>query len=119
MPDDNHDNQQHFIEPAKIKEIQDDLPADIFITDLGQMFSMICEPSRLKIVFALKNNELCVHELAQVINMSVSAVSHQLRLLKTLRIVRFRKKGKMVYYTLDDSHIEQLLEIGKQHIDEK
>ena len=118
MPNGLHDSQPHFIEPAKIKEIQESLPSDFHVTDLTELYSMLCEPTRLKIVFAIKNNELCVQEIAAIIRMSVSAVSHQLRLLKTMRIVRFRKQGKMVYYTLDDSHIEQLLDIGKQHIEE-
>lgn len=72
--------------------------------------------TRLKIVIALQNAELCVHEIAAVVELSVSVVSHQLRFLKSLKLVTFRKQGKIVYYSLDDDHISQLLSIAKEHI---
>lgn len=82
---------------------------------LSELFHALGDPTRLKIVVALSVRELCVAEVAQVVGMSESAVSHQLRLLKTLRLIRPRKSGKQVYYVLDDSHVDDLLRIGRLH----
>lgn len=88
------------------------------VTDLSELFHALGDPTRVKIVLALSAGELCVADLSEAIGMSESAVSHQLRLLKTLRLVRARKAGKQVYYALDDDHVGDLLSIGKQHIGE-
>jgi DNA-binding transcriptional ArsR family regulator len=88
------------------------------ITDLSELFHALGDPTRLKIVLALSAGELCVADLAEAIGMSESAVSHQLRLLRTLRLIRAQKAGKQVYYALDDDHVGDLLSIGKHHIAE-
>ena len=88
------------------------------ITDLSELFHALGDPTRLKIVLALSAGELCVADLAEAIGMSESAVSHQLRLLRTLRLIRAQKSGKQVYYQLDDDHVGDLLSIGKHHIAE-
>ena len=86
---------------------------------MTQLFNMLDDDTRLKIVMALRVDELCVHEIASAVQMSVSAVSHQLRLLRTMKLVKHRKQGKMVYYMLDDQHIEILLNTALQHAQEK
>ena len=95
-----------------------ELLADEFITDLSELFRALGDPTRLKIVLALSRGELCVADLAGAIDTSESAVSHQLRHLKTLRLIRSRKAGKQVYYCLDDEHVEDLLRVGRDHIGE-
>jgi DNA-binding transcriptional ArsR family regulator len=101
------------------QKIQINLPDEETLFQLSELFSVLSEVTRLKIVSTLQKGELCVQDIAQTIDMSVSAVSHQMRLLKTMRLVKFRKFGKMKYYSLDDSHIEQLLQIAHQHVEEK
>ena len=95
-----------------------ELLTDEFVTDLSELFRALGDPTRLKIVLALSRGELCVADLAEAIDMSESAVSHQLRHLKTLRLIRSRKAGKQVYYCLDDEHVEDLLRVGRDHIGE-
>ncbi|HAL56562.1 MAG TPA: transcriptional regulator [Bacteroidetes bacterium] len=88
------------------------------ILGLTETFKVLSDPTRLKIVFALTRIELCVIDIAELLDVTESAVSHQLRLLKTLRLVKQRKEGKMVYYSLDDEHIEDLIRVATRHISE-
>jgi len=83
---------------------------------LSQIFSALSDPTRLRLISALSGGELCVCDLSVVLGMSQSAVSHQLRLLRTLELVRFRKEGRIVYYALDDEHIRELYERGLEHV---
>ncbi|MDW7673674.1 MAG: metalloregulator ArsR/SmtB family transcription factor [Bacillota bacterium] len=83
---------------------------------LAETFKVLGDPNRVQLINVLTNREMCVCDLAVVLDMSVSAVSHQLRLLRNLNIVKYRKDGKMVYYTLDDHHIERLFKEGLEHI---
>jgi ArsR family transcriptional regulator len=88
------------------------------IVDLSEVFKVLSDPTRLKIVMALVKEDLCTFDIAQVLMITESAVSHQLRLLKTLRLVKHRKDGKMVFYSLDDEHIEDLIRVAMRHISE-
>jgi DNA-binding transcriptional ArsR family regulator len=92
--------------------------ADMTLRGLSEAFKMLGDPTRLKICLALSHHELCVTDLAAVALMSESAVSHQLRIMKSMRLVRYRKEGKMTYYMLDDDHIEQLITLGLRHVTE-
>ena len=85
---------------------------------LGQTFKMLGDESRLKICLVLGRQELCVGDIAGLVGLSESAVSHQLRLLKAMRLVTYRKEGRMTYYMLDDEHIEELIRLGVQHVSE-
>ncbi|MNR41303.1 HTH-type transcriptional repressor CzrA [compost metagenome] len=86
------------------------------MTGLAEVFEALGDPTRLKIIHTLLNRELCVHDIVQVLEMGQSAISHQLRYLRNLRIVKRRKVGKTVYYTLDDEHIEQIFLQMLQHM---
>jgi DNA-binding transcriptional ArsR family regulator len=83
---------------------------------LAQTFRAMADPTRVRILSALAETELCVGDLATVLGMSVSAISHQLRLLRELRVVRKRRDGKHIYYTLDDEHIRDLFQRGLEHV---
>ena len=85
------------------------------IVSLAETFKVLSDPSRLKIVIALSKQELCVLDIAAVLGVTESAVSHQMRLLRTLRLVKQRKDGKMVFYSLDDEHIEDLITVALRH----
>ena len=91
---------------------------DHTIQSLAELFGILADPTRLRIVAALQNSELAVSQIAGTVGMSLSAVSHQLRLLKSMKLVKYRKQGKSVFYSLDDAHIEQLLEVAAQHVEE-
>jgi DNA-binding transcriptional ArsR family regulator len=86
--------------------------------ELADTFAVLGDPTRVRLVDALSHRELCVSDLADVVGLTESAVSHQLRLLRSLRIVRARRAGRLVYYQLDDAHIRTLLDQGRRHIEE-
>jgi DNA-binding transcriptional ArsR family regulator len=86
--------------------------------ELADTFAVLGDPTRVRLVDALAHGELCVSDLADVVGLTESAVSHQLRLLRSLRIVRARRAGRLVYYQLDDNHIRTLLDQGRRHIEE-
>ena len=115
----NNEDIVHLTDVDHIKSVREQLPEDRYLNAMAQFFSMLSDPTRLKIVVALKTAELYVHEISDTINLSVSAVSHQLRLLKTAKLVKNRRAGKMIYYALDDDHITQLLSIANSHIKEE
>ena len=94
------------------------LASDEKVLDLSETFKVLSDPTRLKIVMALTKDELCTFDIAKVLGISESAVSHQLRMLKTLRLVKQRKNGKMAFYSLDDEHIEDLIRVASRHISE-
>jgi DNA-binding transcriptional ArsR family regulator len=87
------------------------------VTHLADLFKALSDPTRIKMIHALKQGELCVCDLSTILNMGQSAVSHQLRYLRNMRLIKRRKEGKMVYYCIDDSHIGNLLTQGLEHID--
>ena len=98
--------------------IRAQIPEMHLLIAMSEFFGLLADPTRLKIVIALRTSELCVHDIAMTIGLSVSAVSHQLRLLKTAKIVKYRREGKMMYYSLDDAHVEQLLGVASLHVRE-
>jgi len=86
------------------------------IVDISEIFKLLGDPSRMRIVAALRIKELCVGDIAALMEISLSGVSHQLRLLKKSRIVKTRRDGKMMYYSLDDEHIVNLIDVALYHI---
>jgi ArsR family transcriptional regulator, lead/cadmium/zinc/bismuth-responsive transcriptional repressor len=87
--------------------------------ELADTFAVLGDPTRVRLVDALAHGELCVSDLASLVGLTESAVSHQLRLLRSLRLVRGRRAGRQVYYQLDDAHIRTLLDQGRRHIEEQ
>ena len=92
------------------------MPDEDTFNKLADLFKLIGDTTRCRILFALDQNEMCVCDLANVLNMTKSSVSHQLAVLRRSGVVRCRRSGKEVYYTLDDEHIVKLFEVGLQHI---
>jgi len=107
-----------IIDKIKVKKTQAKLPGSDETSQIAAIFKLLGDPTRLKIILALIENELCVCDLAAVINSTVSAVSHQLRLLRSEKLIKFRKDGKMVYYSIDGDHIKNLVELLKEHVNE-
>lgn len=96
--------------------IRSALAEEAVAAKMAELFKALGDPTRVKILLALSKQELCVHDLTQVLDMNQSAVSHQLRYLRNLHIVKRRKAGKTVYYSLEDTHVEQIFLQTYQHI---
>ncbi len=94
------------------------MPPEEDLYDLAELFKVFGDSTRVKILYALSENELCVCDLAVLLNMKQSAVSHQLRVLKQSRLVKSRRSGKVVYYSLDDEHVKKIFNEGYMHITE-
>ena len=101
-----------------LDKVRKSLPHDEVLYDLAELFKAFGDSTRIKILYALCEEEMCVCDLAVLLRVTQSAVSHQLRLLKTLRLVKFRRQGKVVYYSLDDEHIKHIFKEGLNHITE-
>ncbi len=106
------------IDEKKVKKIEKNFPKAASIADASEILKTLGDPTRLKIVIALAEEELCVCDLSVIAQVSVSAVSHQLRLLRGQRLVKFQKRGKMVYYSLADEHINSIVDMALRHADE-
>ena len=106
------------INESAVKDILKDLPPDETFTLVAETFGAIADSNRAKILFAIEDKELCVSDLATIVNITDSAVSQHLRILRNLRLVKSRKEGRMIYYTLDDEHIGQLLHLCLDHIED-
>ena len=91
---------------------------DELIYDLAEFFKVFADSTRMKIIYALMEKELCVCDIAKIVGTTQSAISHQLRVLKQSKLVKFRKEGKEVYYSLDDDHIIEIVKKGREHIEE-
>ncbi len=104
------------IDPERVALVMASMIDEATTLGLAEIFRALGDPTRVRILHALAASELCVCDLAAILGMSQSAVSHQLRLLRSLRLVRHRREGRMVYYALDDDHIEKLLAQGLDHV---
>lgn len=104
------------INEKKVMEILAGLPKTEDVTLMADIFKALSDPSRLRIVLALLNGELCVCDIAAVCRQTDSAVSHQLRILRTLKILKNRREGKIIYYTIDDNHVAELIRMSLTHV---
>lgn len=98
-----------------IRDARERLVDDSTAVGLAETFQALSDPNRVRLISALIDGELCVCDLAALLGMTQSAVSHQLRLLRNLRLVKFRKEGRVVFYALDDEHIRDLFQRGLEH----
>lgn len=99
-----------------VKKLKDKTLDKDVIYNLAETFKVLGDPTRIRILYALKEKELCVCDLSELLDMSSSAISHQLRVLRNNKLVKFRKEGRSVYYSLDDKHVICLLGQGLKHI---
>ena len=106
-------------ESKNIEKVRKNMPNYNTITDLSDFFKILGDSTILQILMALERSELCVSELSHLLNMTISAISHQLKSLKNAKLVKLRKEGKTVFYSLDDDHINKLLKVSFEHIIEK
>ncbi len=103
---------------GKISQLKTKMPDEAQLYELSDLFKMFGESSRLKILAAIFEKELCVHEITTTVAMTQSAVSHQLRVLKQARLIKSRRDGKMILYSLSDDHVKVIFNMGLLHINE-
>jgi DNA-binding transcriptional ArsR family regulator len=115
---DGDDCQVRVIHLDRIEQARRETVSEKEIERLSAIYKILGDPSRLKIVMALKNVEMCVCDLAAFLGLTESAVSHQLRRFRDLALVKSRREGQVIYYSLDDEHVEELLNVGLEHISE-
>ena len=108
-----------YVHKDKVQSARKALHGEATTQSISETFKVLSDPTRLNIVVALSKEELCVCDIAALLSMTESAISHQLRLLKNLRLVKYRRKGKMTYYTIDDEHIDDLLRVAVRHVSEQ
>lgn len=107
-----------FVDEGKVENARKAMKSAETIGLLAETFKILGDPTRIKIAYALSKEELCVCDIANLLGVSQSAVSHSLRTLRQMKLVKFRREGKIAYYTLDDEHIASLLEEGFRHVEE-
>ena len=100
---------------AKVKE---EMPCDEHLYDLAELFKVFGDSTRIRILYALFESEMCVCDIAQLLGMTQSAISHQLRILKGSKLVKYRREGKTVFYSLADGHVRTIINQGLEHVEE-
>ncbi len=101
-----------------VKKVNKEIPDEEMLYDLADFFKVFADSTRIKILYVLLYSEMCVCDLAQILNMTQSAISHQLRTLKQMDLVKNRRDGKTIFYSLADEHIKSILSQGMEHINE-
>ena len=109
----------NIIHEKNVHETLEKMPDENAFNKIAEFFKILGDTTRTKILFALDANEMCVCDIANVLNMSKSSISHQLGTLRRMDIVKCRREGKEVYYTLDDNHIKEVFEVALEHIEHK
>ncbi len=93
-------------------------PDDEALYDLAELFKVFGDSTRIKILYSMFETEMCVNDIARLLKLSQSSVSHQLRILKGSKLVKFRREGKSIFYSLDDEHVRKILSMGMEHVEE-
>lgn len=107
-----------YIDKKKVSAVKKRMKPEMTMQRLAETFKVLGDATRTKIIFALSQEELCVCDIANLLGTTKSAVSHQLRVLRNMKLVRYRKDGKMAFYSLDDEHIKNLFNEGLRHVKE-
>ena len=108
--------EESLIHTDRVEQVRGRLPPDEQLYDLAELFKILGDSTRVKILYALLESELCVCDIAKLMEVTQSAVSHQLRVLKNSKLVKFRREGKTVYYSLSDDHVIHILAQGMEHV---
>ena len=107
-----------IVHGAVLRRVREELPPDEQLFALADLYKVFGDGTRIRILYALFESELCVCDIAALLSMSISAISHQLRVLKQAKLVRYRRDGKTVYYSLSDDHVRAILGQGMEHVEE-
>ena len=101
-----------------LKKVAEDMPEETELYDLAELFKIFGDSTRIRILFVLFEAEVCVFDIAAALNMTQSAISHQLRILKQSRLIKGRREGKHIFYSLADDHVRSIIAEGREHIEE-
>ena len=101
-----------------VEKVRDKIPGEDTLYDLTELFRIFADSTRIRILYVLLESEMCVCDIAQLLNMTQSAISHQLKILKQSRLVKNRREGKAVFYSLADGHVRSIINQGLEHIEE-
>ena len=112
------ENEYLRAEDEIVKNVLDQMPADEMLYDLAELFKVFGDSTRIKILYALFESELCVNDIALLLGITQTAASHQLRVLKVNKLVKARKDGKLIFYSLADDHVYKIIGQGMEHIEE-
>ena len=107
-----------YVHEETVKKVTDQMPPDEILYDLAELFKVFGDSTRIRILFVLFESEVCVCDLAAALNMTQSAISHQLKILKQSKLVKSRREGKSVFYSLADGHVRTIIAQGREHIEE-
>lgn len=105
-----------IIENDEAKKVEECQPDEDVLFDLAELFKIFGDSNRIRILYALSGTELCVSDIARILGLSSSAVSHQLRILKASKLVKCRRDGKIIFYMLDDDHVKEIINLGLEHV---
>ena len=106
------------LSPDELRSLQDGMPDEDMLIELAELYKIFGDHTRIRILCALSEKELCVNQIAELLSMTQSAISHQLRILKSARLIRFRRQGKALIYSLADDHVRTLIRCALDHITE-
>lgn len=101
-----------------VKMVENNMPQEEVLYDLAELFKVFGDSTRIRILYVLFETEMCVYDLSKLLNMTQSAISHQLRVLKQNKLVKFRRDGKNIFYSLADEHVRMIINQGMEHIEE-
>lgn len=110
--------EEHAIHKDLLEKVHETMPAEDSLYDLAELFKVFGDSTRIRILYVLFESEVCVCDLAEMLNMTQSAISHQLKILKQNHLVRNRREGKSIFYSLADDHVRMILDQGMNHINE-
>ncbi len=106
------------LQAEEVARVMEEMPPDETLYDLAELFKVFGDTTRIRILYALVESELCVGDMAQLLGLTQTACSHQLRVLKNNKLVRCRREGKVMFYSLSDDHVRSILEKGMEHVEE-
>mgnify|MGYP000503893724 CR=1 FL=1 len=112
----NDEMEQSMVDEDIVAKVRERMPEEEPLYDLAELFKVFGDSTRIRIIWALFEADMSVSDIANLLNMTQSAISHQLRVLKNARLVKYKKSGKAVYYSLNDEHIKKIFELGMDHI---
>ena len=112
------ENEYLRVEDQTVKTVLEQMPADEMLYDLAELFKVFGDSTRIKMLYALFESELCVNDIALLLGITQTAASHQLRVLKINKLVKARKEGKLIFYSLADDHVYKIIGQGMEHIEE-
>ena len=112
------EQEQYEIHEDLLEAVEAEMPDDEELFDLAELFKIFGDSTRIRILFVLSKSELCVYDIVEALSMTASAVSHQLKVLRQARLIRNRREGKQIFYSLADDHVRTIIAMGLEHLEE-